>query len=171
MLEKTLLIHQCCIASFFCTLHCFVMPISLLTELQIPVLVSNQSFFISGQAVCRKREPLQQSCLHSLRKGGAVEHPSPASTPGCALKCRSSKSLEIKGVLGFWRQFSNPALQSKAYFNIMLLFRLALPTAQSSALKTAKLFLLAPPKNQCICFSFKVFASVSPLVTRKEGQK
>lgn len=106
--ENTL-IHQCCIASSFCPLHCFVMPISLLTELQIPVLVSNQSFFISGQAVCRNREPLQQSCLHSLRKGGTVEHPSPASSPGCALKCRSSKSLEIKGVFRLLEAVQQPS--------------------------------------------------------------
>lgn len=119
------------------------MPIPLLKELQIPVLITNQSFFISGQAVCRKERALC-SRAHSLRKGGTVEHPSPASSPACALNCRSSKSLEIKRVLGFWRQFSN---QNKAYFNIMLLFKLALPTAQSSALKTASYFCWHPAKS------------------------
>lgn len=50
---NTWLIHQCCTAYSFFTLDCFVMPISHLKELQIPALIANQSFFISGQAVCR----------------------------------------------------------------------------------------------------------------------
>lgn len=113
---NTRLIHQCCIAYCFFTLDCFLMPISLCKKLQIPILISNQSFFLSqAKQFAGRREPFAAELpprAHSLRKGGTVEHPSPAPSPECALKCRSSKSSEIKRV-GVWRQFSNPSSRAK----------------------------------------------------------
>lgn len=132
------------------------MPISLLKELQIPVLISNQSLFISGQAVCRpagRREPFAAELpprAHSLRKE-LWNIPSPASSPGCALKVQKQQILRNeKSFLGFWRQFSNASSRVKLILTSLLPFRLA----QSPALKTAKLFLLAPSK-------ISVFASIS----------
>lgn len=128
-----------------------------------------KAFLSQAKLFAGRESPLQQSCLHSPGKGGTVEHPSPASSPACALKCRSSKSLEIKGVLGFWRQFSNPSSREKLILTSCCCSDLLYQLLRALHWKLQSYFCWHPPKSVYL-LQFQSICLFLPLWQGKKGK-